>query len=274
VWKTILNLVIAVLIIGAGAGAGWLIATLTNPYATPSPVAAATVTAVPANRTVTGGTPAPATTTAAGAVTPGSSNTTPAATSATTPGAGQQTGGQAGAQRPQTAQVTGKVQSYDVGAKKLTITTAEGVRTLNVSSTRFTKAFAFKSDELNQYATTPLLVAGERGADGTITARSITAVELGGQGQAGGARPGGGGLGGGALGQGGTILVSSSFKDGILTGQTFQGESVKVAINTDTRLQKQAIAADTDLKEGLEITATLRATTGDTPEAVTVTISG
>lgn len=264
-WKIIINLLIAVVIIGVGAGAGWLIATATNPYPSPTAVAARTATAAPASATNT--TPASTTSdtilnaTPAAATTPGT---------AITPSAGQ-------GQRIQAAQITGKLEKYDATTKTVTVATEQGSRLLTIGSARLTKTATFTTDDFSKYANSPLLIVGERGADGTIAARSITAVELPtggtGQGQQGitGFPGGAGGAGRGA--QAGAILVSSSFKDGVLTGQTVQGESVKVAISSNTSLLRQVSGTDSDLKIGANITATLRPNSGEPAEAILVTIS-
>lgn len=277
-WKTIRNLVIALLIIGAGAGGGWLIATLTNPYPANSTVAAATVTAAPRG-----------TTAASTAQTPATGQTPTGQAQATTVPSGQTpgttvaaqnpnpAGGTPGANRLQATQVTGKIEKYDATAKTLIVATDQGNRTLNIGSARYQKTLSFKTEEFSQFANSPLIIAGERGADGVINARSITAMELaaggagGGQGQFAGGGQAVGRAGG--IGQG-TILISSSFKDGVLTGQTFQGESVKVNVTADTSLLKQTAATETDLKAGATVTATVRPNSGDTPEALAVIING
>jgi hypothetical protein len=293
VWTTIRNLVIAVLIIGAGAGGGWLIATLTNPYPANNTLAAATVTAAPRGTAAasTGQTP-PSGQTPASTPSGTQTGTGPAQGTAPTSVASGQTpgattvaqnpnaaGGTPGANRLQAAQITGKIEKYDTTAKTLTVATEQGSRTLNIGTARYQKTLPFKTEEFSSFASSPLIVAGERGADGAINARSITATELpttgGGQGQ--GQQFGGGGQGAGAGRPGGagqaTILISSSFKDGVLTGQTFQGEAVKVNVTANTSLLKQTAATETDLKPGATITATVRPNSGDTPETLTVVIN-
>lgn len=292
-WKTVRNTLIALIIIGLGAGAGWLIANATNPYATSTTSAAVTPTVASAATVTANPGASPVATVVAGgnnlltAPAGGQNQTTPAAGSTTTPGAATTPVAQGG-QGQRTQQITGTVESYDAASKKLVVNTAQGSRTIMTTTARYSKTSKFASEELAQLSASPLLIAGEKGTDGIYTARTITAVDAGsfggGQGAPGGVaggtgQTGGAGAGrpaGGAVGIGGAgtlILPSSTFKDGVLSGQTFQGEAVQVKLNASTSLLKQAAGAETDLKAGATVAVTTRAD-GETLDATLVTING
>ncbi len=307
--KGVIKAVIAIAIIGAGAAIGWAIATNSNPYApgantTPQAAAAASRVAntpvptftvgVPAAAGAAGGTPG------AGAGTGGAAGTrngTPrAAAAGTTPGQGQAQG-QGQRARP----VAGTIESYDAATKVLTVKDATGQSVkYKTDTTRVVKSEKLSLDEFAKLADPNGLVVlnGDKGADGTYTARSLTAVELaagapGAGGFPGGAAAngtpganaapggGGGGFGGGAAGLGGAgavVIRGGKLEGQKFSGNSFQGEAITANLSDTTTYLKQGAGTADDLKAGQAVTVTARQAQGqattDTPtEAITVTLN-
>jgi len=284
--RGVIKTIIAVAIIAAGALIGWAVASSTNPYSTTT--SAAAVSSAPSG-TVVANTPLP-TFTPAYPVTPGANGTA---------GAGTGTrGGQTGQGQTQRARpITGTVESYDATSKVLTVKDTEGKsQKFAVGSATLTKSEKLSADDFSKLLgnNSIVLVAGDKGADGTYNARSLTAVDIssfsagGGAGAnttrgaggnttpgAGGNTTGGGGFGGAANALGGQVVVrGGTLADNKLTGSSFTGEAVTANVSADTSLLKQTTASLEDLKAGAAVSVTARAAQGDAPaEAQLIAIS-
>lgn len=311
--KGLLKAVLALIIVAALGGIGYAVATYTDvgktnttptatvvaqaasgatstpiPTFTPNPNFSGTGAALPGqggnanggqNRqgTPQAGAAQAGTTTQAGA---GNANqTSPAANG--TPGAGGRagTGGQT---RPGGGQVAGTIASYDEAGKLLVVTAQNGnSRNVSVANATFTKAEKITAEDISKTANTLVVIMGDKGSDGTYTARSIqlvdqTALRGGGQG-VGGAGFGGGGNGGQGAGgnpQGTTLIIPAPTLDGtVLSGKTFQGEDVKVNLSDTTTITKQGPATAADLAKGQRVTVIGQADAEGKVEATLVSIS-
>lgn len=304
-FKSLLKAVLAIAIIGAGAGIGWAAATATDPYApgnataspaaanvavrpnTPLPTFTAAGAANPGQATPGAGAPNPGQTApGAGGASPGqatpgaSAPTTSGAGTATTSGAGQQrTVGQGNAGQGQRMQaITGTIESYDPATKLLTVKASDGQsRKFSATNARIIKNEKLSADEFGKLAGDNgiVIATGERGSDGSLNARSLSVVDLS-SGQTGTAFPAGGGQpgnpgggGGNVIGAGGAnapVIVRGGKLEGTkFSGASFTGEAVTVNLSDSTNLLKQGTGVAEDLKAGATVTVAARPAQGDAP---------
>lgn len=288
--KGVLKALLALVIIVGGAGIGYLIANSTdigktgNPSPTPvvAVVNAAPATPIP---TFTPGAAGSGTQAGAGTTRQGGNNanaaTTPGAGGTTAAGQGQQTGQGQGNQR-RGNQLVGTVSSFDANTKLLVVSAQDGSkRNVAVGNALVTKAEKITLDDISKTSGAIVVVQGEKGSDGTYSARSLNLVEpSAAQGGAGGGRGAfGGGAGGfgGAGGQGQNslvILTGATVSGNTLTGKSFQGEDIKVNVSDSTTMSKQAPASVTDLTEGKAVTVTGQPGSNGDMEASLVAITG
>lgn len=295
--KGVLKALLALIIIAGGAGIGYVLANNTDlgkaGSASPTPTvavaaAAAAATPIPTFTPAFAGSPAALPGNGGGGrnanggtqgangnggrnanATPGATNTTPGAT-----GQGQGRGGN---------NVAGTIMSYDATSKTLVITAQNGNK-LNVLTTNatLTKADKFSLDDISKVNGAVLVVQGTKGDDGTYQARSINLVDPsaaggagGGRGFGGGGTFAGGGQGGQGQAQGGFVILNTPAVSGnTITGKSFQGEDVKVAVTNTTTMTKQGPATAEDLTEGKRVTVVGQAQTNGDIEATVVSITG
>ena len=308
-FKGLVKLIIALVIIGAGAAIGWAVATNTNPYAPGAESATPVAAAQPNNAARPTAIP---TFTAASSVT--GTNTTPGAGAGT--GQGAANGGAAG-QGQRTAPVTGTVSTFDASNKVLTVKDATGKnQEFDAASARVTKTSKVSSDDFSKSlsANGIVLLTGQKGSDGTYTATSLVAVDAagfgggaggggnfgGGNGGTGtrgagagangtpGARGGGGNFAGGNGGAGGfaggaggfggaggaVIIRGGTLQGNKFTGTSATGETITATISDSTTLEKQGAGTLDDLKPGMNVSVTSRAAAADAPpQAIAITLS-